>query len=907
MAMPAPTLLERENRAIGAAQRTPEARHPHRFRPAVYTAKNGHPRCALCGDEEPVGGTCDGSGGLFAKAARAFGRLVLKAEQLGLRFGERKPVQRPGTRGGRGFYDGKGTWRYGDRPAGRLTFRGDAPLSIELRRQKAIAFRSARVDGPEDVAAAFRAITDIDRERHYVVAVDADHRILTIEATSIGSLTATIAAPREMMKVPLALGATHLYLLHNHPSGDPTPSPEDHQALHGARLVAAALGMTVEGLVVGREGWAPIGGRSVRPYPDVESAPHYPREVEAVRSTLIGRGMSVASPEQLERATRGLFAPESRSLFAVLVDQRGRILAMHALGVNCEAAPTPTETATAHLLALAITSSAAAVAVVGGADGEAWQNDVPAWVTLTARVVEHAGIRFWDALLVGSDSYRSVLNGNYDAVRKAAIGRVVRDAKPDRAGRQGVATRATHDGHDTAVSPSPQPAPDSIATLASRKAAIEKDLFFIADEDLPALADRDDNAAVMAKAFLAGRRGALLHDLRAVEGALVKARALHGRRELDGLQISIENRRGSLRHWTDHDGTEGSSRMSHPYGYVRGTVGSDGDHVDCFLGPLAETGTVEATTVYVVTTRKPPEFRDIDEQKCLIGWPDLASARAAFVGAYSNGGAKFIHQIDALSWTDFKREALASRPAGQFVRGDVVERGTLAKAGRLVLKAAAPAAPRPAGPRLTLPGAKGPTPGTPADTSPLRADAVSHGALAKELARYLPALTKVVEQLAATFPGVPIAGRLKESASLAPKLQAKEPIAGMDDFATARLTLESIEDEQAALPRLQRTFQVRSTLDCVARPSPLGYRGIDCVADVDGVAVTIQLRTARQNQWTEYAHDAAYRTHEEPPPELAAYLRAMSGYFAALDAGDEGEPPPCPPIVQQQLGCLKAA
>lgn len=58
--------LEEENARIRENKKTPAAKTRHKFKPAKFTAGNGHPRCLLCGDEEPMGGICDG----VAKADR---------------------------------------------------------------------------------------------------------------------------------------------------------------------------------------------------------------------------------------------------------------------------------------------------------------------------------------------------------------------------------------------------------------------------------------------------------------------------------------------------------------------------------------------------------------------------------------------------------------------------------------------------------------------------------------------------------------------------------------------------------------------------------------------------------------------------------------------------------------------
>lgn len=66
-----PTAAEAETARIRERRQTPEARAPHAFRAAEWTHPNGHPRCALCGDEERTGGRCAGAAtdGVTALAA----------------------------------------------------------------------------------------------------------------------------------------------------------------------------------------------------------------------------------------------------------------------------------------------------------------------------------------------------------------------------------------------------------------------------------------------------------------------------------------------------------------------------------------------------------------------------------------------------------------------------------------------------------------------------------------------------------------------------------------------------------------------------------------------------------------------------------------------------------------------
>ena len=70
-------------------------------------------------------------------------------------------------------------------------------------------------------------VAGLDREVFYVLLVDGKNRVAGINLVSIGSLSATLVHPREVFKAAIAGSAAAVVLVHNHPSGDPTPSAED--------------------------------------------------------------------------------------------------------------------------------------------------------------------------------------------------------------------------------------------------------------------------------------------------------------------------------------------------------------------------------------------------------------------------------------------------------------------------------------------------------------------------------------------------------------------------------------------------------------------------------------------------------------------------------------------------------
>lgn len=126
------------------------------------------------------------------------------------------------------------------------------------------------------------------------------------------------------------------------------------------------------------------------------------------------------------------------------------------------------------------------------------------------------------------------------------------------------------------------------------------------------------------------------------------ARALDRRTTFRDFNISIETDAGRYRMWYDAGAKrEGKTLMQYPYGYIRGTKGMDGEHIDCFVGPDEK-----AANVYVITTNKAPDFKVIDEQKCMLGFGSAGEAKRAFLEHYSN--PEFFNSILTVPYEDFK-------------------------------------------------------------------------------------------------------------------------------------------------------------------------------------------------------------------------------------------------------------
>jgi len=102
--------------------------------------------------------------------------------------------------------------------------------AMELGRRLASMPAAERVTirCPEDVAAlVMEDLRGLDREYFLTLLLNTKNQVLARETISIGTLSSSVVHPRELFKVAIRRNAASVILLHNHPSGDPTPSRED--------------------------------------------------------------------------------------------------------------------------------------------------------------------------------------------------------------------------------------------------------------------------------------------------------------------------------------------------------------------------------------------------------------------------------------------------------------------------------------------------------------------------------------------------------------------------------------------------------------------------------------------------------------------------------------------------------
>ena len=122
-------------------------------------------------------------------------------------------------------------------------------VAYQVREASGPAIRSA-----EDIAKTFPDAAAMDREVFYVLTLTQKNEVIDRHMVSIGTLSAALVHPREAFKPAILDGAACVAFLHNHPSGDPTPSREDRELTRRLKEAGELLGITVlDHVIIGRD------------------------------------------------------------------------------------------------------------------------------------------------------------------------------------------------------------------------------------------------------------------------------------------------------------------------------------------------------------------------------------------------------------------------------------------------------------------------------------------------------------------------------------------------------------------------------------------------------------------------------------------------------------------------------
>jgi len=121
----------------------------------------------------------------------------------------------------------------------------EAKYRKEVVREDAPAWVSKRFTSASQVFEMFHDLQMEAKEHFIALHLDGKNRISCLDRVSVGSLNQSIVHPREVFKTALLSSAAAILLLHNHPTGDPTPSREDLEITRRIKEAGELLGIRV--------------------------------------------------------------------------------------------------------------------------------------------------------------------------------------------------------------------------------------------------------------------------------------------------------------------------------------------------------------------------------------------------------------------------------------------------------------------------------------------------------------------------------------------------------------------------------------------------------------------------------------------------------------------------------------
>lgn len=128
-------------------------------------------------------------------------------------------------------------------------------VSLRLVKESSLLYNDRAIRSPEDGYNLFKQfLGELDREYFVVMCLDVKNQPTAINICHIGSLNASIVHPREVMKTAILSNASSLIVCHNHPSGQPEPSPEDIDVTKRLAEAGKIIGIElIDHLIIGED------------------------------------------------------------------------------------------------------------------------------------------------------------------------------------------------------------------------------------------------------------------------------------------------------------------------------------------------------------------------------------------------------------------------------------------------------------------------------------------------------------------------------------------------------------------------------------------------------------------------------------------------------------------------------
>lgn len=137
-------------------------------------------------------------------------------------------------------------------------------VRLALVREAGLHRGAPLLGDPESVFTAFRGMKALDRECVAVALLDTRNRMVGVHAVHVGSSHQSLVDPADVFKAAILANSHAVIVIHNHPSGDPTPSQEDIHTTRRLLQAGEILGIRVlDHIVVAEDGFVSLRERGL--------------------------------------------------------------------------------------------------------------------------------------------------------------------------------------------------------------------------------------------------------------------------------------------------------------------------------------------------------------------------------------------------------------------------------------------------------------------------------------------------------------------------------------------------------------------------------------------------------------------------------------------------------------------
>ncbi|MBL8088569.1 MAG: DNA repair protein RadC [Chthonomonas sp.] len=138
--------------------------------------------------------------------------------------------------------------------------------AIEIGRRAGVSAKGEvrTISNAEDIVQLFAHLRD-ERKEHFCIALlNSKNGVIGIRTIHIGTVNMSVVGPREVFREAIREGAVSIIAVHNHPSGNPEPSPEDlHITLRLSELGKALDVKLLDHVIIGHADWVSLAARGV--------------------------------------------------------------------------------------------------------------------------------------------------------------------------------------------------------------------------------------------------------------------------------------------------------------------------------------------------------------------------------------------------------------------------------------------------------------------------------------------------------------------------------------------------------------------------------------------------------------------------------------------------------------------